>query len=48
MLPIKRRNLMDLYGVIKVNRPLPGIQKEREIARKRRATELDRKARLAK
>jgi AbrB family looped-hinge helix DNA binding protein len=48
MVPIKRRNLMDLYGVIKVDRPSPGIQKEREIARKKRAAELDRKARRAK
>ena len=48
MIPIKRRNLMDLYGIIKVDRPSPGIHKEREIAAKRRAAELDRKARRAR
>ena len=44
MVPLKRRNLMDLYGVIKVDRASPGIAKEREIARRKRAAELDRKA----
>jgi len=44
MVPIKRRNLMDLYGVIKVSRPSPGIHKEREIAGKKRGEELLRKA----
>jgi antitoxin PrlF len=48
MIPIKRRNLMELYGSIKVNRPSPGIAKEREIARRARAAELDRKARRAR
>jgi len=44
MVPIKRRALMDLFGVIKVDRSSPGIQKEREIAGKKRGEELRRKA----
>lgn len=43
--PIKRKGLMELYGSVKVDRPSPGIAREREIARKARAADLDRKAR---
>jgi AbrB family looped-hinge helix DNA binding protein len=48
MVPLKRRNLMDLYGSIKVGGPSLGIAKEREIARKARASQLERKAKKAR
>lgn len=47
MVPLKRKNLMDLYGSIKVDRPWPGMAKAREIAGKKRGQELARKAKLA-
>ena len=47
MVPLKRKNLMDLYGSIKVDRPSLGIKKEREIAAKALGAELERKARRA-
>ena len=48
MVPLKRKNLMDLYGSIKVDRPSLGIKKEREIAGKALAARFDRKARRAR
>jgi len=48
MVPLKRKNLMDPYGSIKVDRPSLGIKKEREIAGKGLAARVDRKARLAR
>ena len=44
MVPLKRKNLMDLYGTIKPSRPAPPLVDARKIARARRAKELDRKA----
>ena len=44
LVPLKRRKLTDLYGILKTDRPWPGIAKAREIAGKKRGEELRRKA----
>ena len=44
LVPLKRKNLMDLYGVVKTDRPWPGIGKARQIAGTKRGEELRRKA----
>lgn len=48
MVPLKRRNLMELYGSIKTGGVSLGIAKEREIARKVRGAELERRAKRAR
>ena len=45
MIPLKRRNLMDLYGSVKVANPSLSLAEARQIAGKKRARELTRKAR---
>ena len=44
LVPLKRKRLMDLYGVIKADKPWPGIEKARQIAGKKRGEELLHKA----
>ena len=44
LVPLKRKSLMDLYGVVKTDRPWPGIGKARQIAGKKRGEELRGKA----
>lgn len=48
MVPLKRKNLMDLYGTIKVSGQSLGIKREREIAGKALAARFARKARRAR
>ena len=44
IVPLKRRKLMDLYASVKVANPSLSLTKAREIARKKRAQHLERKA----
>jgi AbrB family looped-hinge helix DNA binding protein len=47
IVPLKRRDLMELYGSIKVTKPSVSIATARAIARKRRGQQLDQKAKRA-
>ena len=43
LVPLKRKKLMDLYGVLRSDKPWPGIAKAREIASKKLGDEFVRK-----
>lgn len=44
LVPIKRKNLMDLYGVLPVIRPWPGKERARQIVGRALGEELRRKS----
>ena len=44
LVPLKRKKLTDLYGVLKSDKPWPGIAKAREIAGKKLGEEYVRKS----
>lgn len=44
LVPLKRRKLTDLYGILKTDKPWPGIAKAREIAGKKLGEEYLRKS----
>lgn len=45
LVPIKRKKLTDLYGILKTDKPWPGIARAREIAGKKLGEEFVRKSR---
>jgi AbrB family looped-hinge helix DNA binding protein len=45
LVPIKRKGLMDLYGVLRATRPWPGMERARAIAGKKRGAELEKRLR---
>lgn len=44
LVPLKRKKLTDLYGILKTDKPWPGIAKAREIAGKKLGEEYLRKS----
>lgn len=44
LVPLKRKKLTDLYGVLKSDKPWPGIAKAREIAGKKLAEDYMRRS----
>lgn len=45
LVPLKRRQLLELAGALPVTKPWPGMARARAIAGKKRGADLDRKAR---